>query len=219
MSLPMHKERRLLYANQLLLTLSIALLILTAFIPAPLQNFVSAFLLTGIFLTSIYVGGSSSPRLIAVVVLLVVLQWVAHVIEREYLALMTAALNSIYILYLVVRMAIQFSSAQRVTTNTLLIAVNGYLLIGLTCALYALLIAHLAPDSFYVARENAFLSADTQFHTFAYYAFINMSTVGFGDIIPVTNAGRALAVLLAVTGPLYIAIVIAFLVGKYAGGK
>jgi len=40
--------------------------------------------------------------------------------------------------------------------------------------------------------------------------------VGYGDIVPATEPARALAVLMAVTGPLYMALVIAFLVGKFA---
>ena len=151
--------------------------------------------------------------------LLVGFQWLATQIEWEYIAFITGTLNSFYILYLVVCMAFQFARTRRVTTNTLLIAVNGYLLIGLICALYAMLIAHLVPSSFYVPREDVFLNANEDFHTFVYYTFVNMTTVGFGDIIPVTDAARALAILLSVAGPLYVAIVIAFLVGTYAGKK
>lgn len=93
--------------------------------------------------------------------------------------------------------------------NILLLMLNASILIFIA----------FVPDSFYIAHDDAFLSTSTHFHTFAYYAFINMTTVGFGDIIPVNDAGRALAVLLAVTGPLYIAIVISLLVGKYAATK
>ena len=213
-----HSERHLLRANVLLLVLNVSLLIFISFVPVAVREGLNRLLLTGIFLTSIYVIGSYSPRLITVMGLLVVLQWLARVIEWEHIAFLTGALNSLYILYLVSRMAMQFAAARRVTANTLLIAVNGYLLIGLICALYAMLITRVVPNSFYIPREDTFLAASTHFHTFVYYTFINMSTVGFGDIIPVTDAGRALAILLAVTGPLYIAIIIAFLVGKYADG-
>lgn len=211
-----HPEGHLVRANTLLLAFNVFLLIFVAFVPEPFREGMNKLLLTGIFLTSIYVIGSHTPRLIIVVALLVAFQWLARVVEWQHLAFMTGAVNSLYILYLVARMAMQFAVARRVSANTLLIAVNGYMLIGLICALYAMLVTRLAPDSLYIPRDDVFLTAATPFHTFVYYTFINMTTVGFGDIIPVTDAARALAILLAVTGPLYIAIVIALLVGKYA---
>jgi voltage-gated potassium channel len=42
-----------------------------------------------------------------------------------------------------------------------------------------------------------------------------MTTVGYGDITPVAPAARSLAILVAVFGQLYIAILISLLVGKY----
>ena len=210
-----HPWGRLLLANSILLALNLVLLVFSAFVPESFRVEFTKLLLTGIFLTSIYVIGSYSPRLISAVLLLVALQWLARAVAWDRLAFATAALNSLYILYLVVRMVMQFASSRRVTAHTLLIAVNGYLLIGLIYAIYAMLVTRFFPESFYVPLEDDFLSGSTALHTFVYYAFINMSTVGFGDIIPVTEAGRALAILLAVTGPLYIATVIAFLVGKF----
>ena len=52
-----------------------------------------------------------------------------------------------------------------------------------------------------------------------YYAFITMTTVGYGDIVPVSPGARSLAVLVAVFGQLYIAILISLLVGKYLSTK
>jgi voltage-gated potassium channel len=211
----MENKHHLIRASLLLLAFNIALLVFVAFIPDAYRDVATKLLLTGIFVTSVYVIGSSSPRLIILVVLLIGLQWLARLVEWEYFAFATGVLNSLYILYLVARMAMQFAGTRRITVNTLLLAVNGYLLIGLICALYAMLIADLVPQSFYLAREDVFLVPHTDFHTFVYYTFINLTTVGFGDIIPVTDAARALAILLAVAGPLYLAIVVAFLVGKY----
>ena len=45
-----------------------------------------------------------------------------------------------------------------------------------------------------------------------YLSFITLTTVGYGDIVPVHPAARSLAMLEAVTGPLYVAILLARLV-------
>jgi len=49
---------------------------------------------------------------------------------------------------------------------------------------------------------------------FVYYTFITMSTVGYGDITPRIPETQTLAYFLSVSGQLYVAIIIAFLVGK-----
>jgi hypothetical protein len=45
-----------------------------------------------------------------------------------------------------------------------------------------------------------------------YFSFVTLCTVGYGDILPVHPVARSLAMLEAVTGPLYIAILLARLV-------
>jgi hypothetical protein len=45
-----------------------------------------------------------------------------------------------------------------------------------------------------------------------YFSFTTLTTVGYGDVVPVHPAARSLAMLEAVTGPLYIAILLARLV-------
>jgi Ion channel len=49
-----------------------------------------------------------------------------------------------------------------------------------------------------------------------YFSFVTLATLGYGDIVPVSSAARALAVLEAVFGQLYLAVLIARLVSLYA---
>jgi voltage-gated potassium channel len=49
-----------------------------------------------------------------------------------------------------------------------------------------------------------------------YYTFMTYTTTGYGDIVPTHPISKSLAVLISVSGQLYVAIIIAMLVGKYA---
>src|SRR5208337_1941177 len=49
-----------------------------------------------------------------------------------------------------------------------------------------------------------------------YFSFITLTTVGYGDITPVTNGARALAAMEAMTGTLYVAVLISRLVALYS---
>ena len=52
-----------------------------------------------------------------------------------------------------------------------------------------------------------------------YFSFITLSTVGYGDITPVSRIARWLAAMEAMTGLLYVAVLIARLVALYRSGE
>ncbi len=51
--------------------------------------------------------------------------------------------------------------------------------------------------------------------TFLYFSMVTLTTLGYGDIVPLTPAARMLAGLESITGVLYIAITVARLVAAY----
>jgi ion channel len=85
--------------------------------------------------------------------------------------------------------------------------IAGYLLLGLVWAQAYALLEILQPGSF-----SGAISAGAGHRSFAYFSFVTLTTVGYGDILPVHPAARSLAMLEAVTGPLYVAILLARLV-------
>jgi hypothetical protein len=48
-----------------------------------------------------------------------------------------------------------------------------------------------------------------------YFTFVSLTSTGYGDFLPLTPAAKSLSNLISITGQLYIAIIIATLVGKY----
>ena len=56
------------------------------------------------------------------------------------------------------------------------------------------------------------MSADDGPRAFFYFSFVTLTTVGYGDVLPVHPVARSLAMLEAVTGSLYLAILVARLV-------
>jgi voltage-gated potassium channel Kch len=58
-------------------------------------------------------------------------------------------------------------------------------------------------------------SSGSSFANFIYYSFVTLTTLGYGDIVPVSPHARALSSLEAVIGQLFIAVLIARLVGMH----
>jgi len=98
-----------------------------------------------------------------------------------------------------------------VDVNVLIVSINIYLLAGIIGASLSLSFYYLYPDAY---NFPAYIEHPAFVH-FLYYSFITMSTVGYGDITPRIPETQTLAYLLSIAGQLYVAIIIAFLIGKF----
>jgi len=106
----------------------------------------------------------------------------------------------------------QTALAREVTPSVIVGAIDGFLLLGLIGEVAFSLIEILSPGSLRFppgeVRPNIL-----------YFSFMTMTTTGYGDVVPASDAARTVAVLLAITGQLYIAVLVALLVGKFAARK
>jgi hypothetical protein len=57
------------------------------------------------------------------------------------------------------------------------------------------------------------------FLLFEYYSFVTLTTLGYGDITPLTKVAKAFSALEAVIGQLYLVVVIAPFVGMYVSKR
>lgn len=90
-------------------------------------------------------------------------------------------------------------------------AAAAYLMIGiLWCFLYGLAELHTGPG--FLLRGAA---AHLELTDLLYFSFSTLTTIGFGDIVPVTRPGQVAAILEGIAGTLFLAILIAKLVGVY----
>ncbi len=108
---------------------------------------------------------------------------------------------------------------RRVMLDTVLGGVCVYLLLAVFWVeLYALVEA-LDPGSFRVGGkplpEGAVDRQYASYGPFSYFSLVTISTLGYGDIVPVTPVARMVASLEAVVGQLYLAIFVARLVGLH----
>lgn len=117
-------------------------------------------------------------------------------------------------------------STGEVTKDTLYGAACCYLLVGLTWAWIYQFNYWIEPDSFRFATplNELIQSRDLPhgssldefiFHQFFYYSMVTLTTLGYGDIVPIGQVSRSMSVLEAVFGVLYVAILVARLVSLY----
>jgi hypothetical protein len=112
--------------------------------------------------------------------------------------------------------------AKKVTTETIYASICVYLLLGIIWTMLFSIIEIVEPGSFLSGGAPIidFGGDPVKRNVFAnliYYSFVTLTTLGYGDIIPVSPYARALSSLEAVIGQLYIAVLIAGLVGMHIG--
>ncbi len=98
---------------------------------------------------------------------------------------------------------------QRATSDTICAAICVYLLLAVVWANVFSLIEALQPGSFRgVIAEDAETSAFS-----LYFSLVTLSTLGYGDIVPASPTARTFAAIEAIMGQLYLAVLVARLVG------
>jgi hypothetical protein len=105
-----------------------------------------------------------------------------------------------------------------VTVEVLCASIAAYLMLGVMWTIAYWLVDQLTPGgafSFNTGRGAQSMNGFTGF----YFSFITLSTVGYGDITPVSRFARWLAAMEAMTGLLYVAVLIARLVSLYSSSK
>ena len=89
-------------------------------------------------------------------------------------------------------------------------AICVYFLIGFMFSYIYTLLEAVHPGSFSIAK-----AAPAPMQHFTYFSYVTLTTLGYGDITPISNAARSLAVLESMFGQLYLAVMIARLVGLH----
>jgi hypothetical protein len=120
---------------------------------------------------------------------------------------MLAALFS----FLAVRIVLAMLRQRRVTSETVAGALSAYLFIGLIWAAIFALLERLHQGSVKLTtEEEAFLLPSC-----IYYSFVTLTSLGYGDVTPNTMPTQYLSFVEAATGQLYLAVLVARLVGRH----
>ncbi len=103
---------------------------------------------------------------------------------------------------------------REITNETISMSISVYLLLGFTFGLFYILLHHLQPLALSLGSTPTPISNEQQaFPILIYFSLTTLSTIGFGDITPVSLQARYAAVAEGIMGQFYLAILVARLVG------
>ncbi len=145
------------------------------------------------------------------------LAWLNHFFANDILRFAGFFSFFCFNLFITVFMIRHIAKSQRVTATIIINSINGYLLIGLLGAVLLALTEIM--QKFYLRIDTGGIQFSGQtaqgFHDYLYFSFVTLTTLGYGDITPVSALAKSTTIVIAVTGQLYLTILIAMLVGKF----
>lgn len=157
-------------------------------------------------------GNSAWTRSILILALVEVAILILSAFYKELL--LTYLAISLSLFFLITSTAVAFNSvffSRMISINQLVGASCIYLLLGIIWAILYSNLYFIDPDSFSGLADNR---GRLHFSEFMYYSYVTLTTLGFGDIIPHSPFAKTLSFTQAITGQLYLTIMVAGLVGK-----
>jgi len=184
----------------------------------PDGDLIESILLTLVMLSAVLAVGGQRKHLVAALVLLAPAlggKWLNHFCPGLLPPTIFLIASLVFFAFVVARLIAFIVRAPRVDANILCAGVAGFLLLGMLWAPAYEAIARLNPHAFILPAAPGAPATLDGFSAF-YFSFITLCTVGYGDIAPVSKVARVLAVLEAITGLFYMAILVSRLVSVYA---
>jgi Ion channel len=203
----------------------IALIVL--FLTVPLvDEFIAGELVESVLITLVLVsavvavGGRRGSLIVGLVLVApaVVAKWLDHLWPGHVPPEVTQATAIVFLSYVTFRLFHFILTAPRVDSEVLCAAVAVYLILGLTWGFAYILVASLNPGAFAFTVASDPRPAMVRFQAL-YFSFVTLTTVGYGDIVPVSKAARLLAISESTAGVFFGTILIARLVALYSTDK
>jgi len=166
---------------------------------------------TIVFILGIYAAGNNKRNVIILIIL--GLPWFLSewIFTRSS---ETIFVSILFFLFIIGTMIDHILHTDDVSTDTLYEAVCVFLLLGLLWASFYNYIEYISPGIIFV-KNNVDVAKPLTANEIIYYSYTTLTTLGYGDITPLTPIGRTVSVLEAIFGQLFLAFLVARLVAIY----
>jgi len=222
MNIKYDKQFFLTVANLVLLAFLLFSIFIVMLFPPYFQKSLYQIGMTGILLSAFFCIDIKYRRIIRWLIILdIILIWsyfaTGNIVLNGFSKGLIICLYFIIVIFLVK----QAASSGTVTSIVIIESVNGYLMIGLFYSIIIALIMLFNPNA-YSFEMNLIKETDeivTNFNEYLYYGFNAFTTVTYGDVMPRSPLAKSLSMIMGLSSQLYVAVVIAMLIGKYAGAR
>jgi hypothetical protein len=140
---------------------------------------------------------------------------------RDTVVLLGHCLAVIFYFWAAAMIVASLFRRQDLSLDSVFGTVCGYLLLGMAWGVLYSMLDAMWPGSFEIGPRlaNQMQEGHSRIQLFTYYSFITLTTVGYGDVTPLSPPARTCAWFEALTGQFYLAVLVAGLVGALLSKK
>ena len=186
--------------------------------PLPLRfHFLTDLFITIIFITATHALSEKKRQLTISILLaipLLILVWSKYVIDNFYIDILGYIFAALFLGYIVICLADFIFEQKEVTKEVIAAALIIFLLVALVWTFVYAVLDAVYPGSFSFGTKPG-----SDIYHFVYFSFVTLTTLGYGDIVPLTERARALVIMEAVVGQIYLVVGVAWLVGMHVSRR
>lgn len=197
-----------------LLTFIIAFVFIAPLIQTSWSRILIFVLLSGIIINAVFAIGIWRTPMVIAAVSIIVLEVIGSFTTAEIIRPISSFLRNLFFLIVISIFVFQIATERNVTVATIFKVLNGYLLVGIVFTSIVAFISGFNPEWYNFAGSGDITLSDIN-----YYTFVTLTTVGYGDLLPVHPVTKSLAMAIAISGQFYVAIIVAMIVGKFASQR
>jgi hypothetical protein len=169
---------------------------------------------SAIFVSAIYAVSQKKHHILIGVLLalpMLLSVWTKYLLQNTALMVVGSLCGAAFFLFAIIQMLTFIYSHKEVTRDLIVGAAVVYMFMALMWTFIFVVVETLHPGSFNVPDGLDYAVA----RQFVYHSFVTLTTLGYGDITPITSLARSLCILEAVIGQLYLVVQVAWLVGVH----
>ena len=147
-------------------------------------------------------------------IIAILIFWISEFLNLPILLSIASFTTFVYFFYVIIKLITKVAASNHVGMLEFTESIVVYLLYGIAASLIF--------NSIFIHNNSSFNIPENtlpNISDFTYFSFVTLSTLGYGDITPLSPVARSTSMFFSVSGQLYMAMIVAVLVGKHLSSK
>jgi len=181
-------------------------------------SYIFDLVVSAIFLSAMYAIVEKTRHLIIAACLAVpmlVSVWLKYFLDVRALSIVGEICGILFFAYSIFNIVKHLFKQKDVTVETICAAVVIYMLMAFMWARAYGLLDLIHPGSFSLPEGHVFSDRTV----YLYYSFVTITTLGYGDISPLTDKAGSLSIMEAVSGQIFLVVLVSWLVGMHVSRR
>ncbi len=140
--------------------------------------------------------------------------WISYLVKSLEFYVIGELFGALFVGFVISLMVKFIFQEKEVTKEVIYAAVVVYLLIGIMWSFFYFMLDYFYPESFSFPEIPS-----PTLYRYLYFSYVTLTTLGYGDVAPLTNKGGSLVILEAIVGQIYLVVIVAWLVGMHVSRK